>query len=107
MFTVADLVSLTSAHLILSDLPVLYLFSRANVLFTVFKTDSVQKINIWAAKRENLSSGRQKKAYSATESSYSIKKIVLLVVLPVFCVSSSRCCGFVMSLPKLLSCCLC
>ena len=41
-------------------------------------------------------SGRLNTAYSATENSYNIeKKIVLHVVLPVFWVSSIRCCGFV------------
>ena len=44
-------------------------------------------------------SGRLKSAYSATENSYNIeRKNVLQVVLPVFCVSSTRCCGFVWSL---------
>ena len=41
-----------------------------------------------------------KSTYTATENSYNIEKIVLQVVLPVFCVSSSRCCGFVWSLPS-------
>ena len=45
-----------------------------SVLFTVFRTDSVEKINIWVATRENLSSGRLKSAYSATENSYNIEK---------------------------------
>ena len=29
-----------------------------SVLFTVFRTDSVEKINIWVSARENLSPGR-------------------------------------------------
>ena len=44
------------------------------VLFTVFRTDSVEKINIWVSTRENLSSSRLISAYSATENSYNIKK---------------------------------
>ena len=44
-----------------------------SVLFTVFNTDSVEKIKKYGSKRENLSSGRLKSAYSATEISYNIE----------------------------------
>ena len=66
------------------------------MLFTVFRTDSVEKINIWVATLHvgwNQHTQLQKIATI-------LKKIVLQVVLPVFCVSSSRCCGFVWSLPS-------
>ena len=45
-----------------------------SVLFTVFRTDSVEKINIWVSARDNLSPGRLKSAYSATENSKNIEK---------------------------------
>ena len=66
-----------------------------SVLFTVFRTDSVEKINIWVSTRENLSPGRLKSACSAQRIARILKKIVLQVVLSVFCVSSSPCCGLV------------
>ena len=47
-----------------------YIYSLVqSVLFTVFRTDSVEKINIWVSTRENLSPGRLRSAYSATENS--------------------------------------
>ena len=44
------------------------------MLFTVFNTDSVEKIKKYGSTRENLFSGRLKSAYSATETSYNIEK---------------------------------
>ena len=52
-----------------------YIYSLVqSVLFTVFRTDSVEKIYIWVSTRENLSSSRLKSAYSATENSWNIER---------------------------------
>ena len=67
-----------------------------SVLFTVFRTDSVETINILASTREYLSSGRPKSAYSATENSQNIERkkrvascvvCVMCLFLAVLCVS--------------------
>ena len=55
-----------------------------SVLFTVFRTDSVEKINIWVSTRENLSPGRLKSAYQLQRVARILKKIVLQIVLSVF-----------------------
>ena len=44
------------------------------MLLTVFNTDTVEKIKQYGSTRKNLSSGRLKSAYSATETSYNIEK---------------------------------
>ena len=66
------------------------------MLFTVFRADSVEKINIWVATLRIGWNQHTQLQIIAT----ILKKIVLQVVLPVFGVSSSRCCGFVWSLPS-------
>ena len=69
-----------------------YIYSPVqSVLFTVFRTDSVEKINIWVSTGEYPSPGRLKSAYSASEKSLNIEKNC--VASCVVCVSSLRCCG--------------
>ena len=45
-----------------------------SVLFTVFRTDLIEKINLLVSTLENLSSDRLKSVYSATENSSIIEK---------------------------------
>ena len=51
-----------------------------SVLFTVLRTDSVEKIIIWVATRETLPPDRLKAAYSATENSYNTANCVVCVL---------------------------
>ena len=51
-----------------------------SVLFKVSRTDSVEKIIIWVATRENLPPDRLKAAYSATENIYYTANCVVCVL---------------------------
>ena len=55
-----------------------------SVLLTVFRTDSVEKINIWVSMRENLSPGRLKSAYSARILKKSRVASCIVCVLSLF-----------------------